>query len=105
MCRECGECVTLPIDDSPVAGACSQGHSITSDTVKADLGILSAESIEPPVCGNCGSLMRIVEWQGNRFWSCANYINDPKCRPGKPMLRFQEVQERIRREESELLRH
>jgi restriction system protein len=80
MCLECGAVTSMPLLDHPVTGTCSNGHSITSGLVKADLRVLS--SCDIPYCERCGAPMTIVALRGRRFWGCSRY---PACKASKSM--------------------
>lgn len=82
MCLECGAVTSMPVLDDPVTGVCSNGHSVSSNIVKANFRIFSSSDI--PYCDRCGALMKLVSGRRGRFWGCPRY---PACGSIKPLTR------------------
>lgn len=80
MCCQCGDTITLPVEILPANALCSNGHTVTSNIVTADLRVLREGEV--PYCPECGAPMRIVEWSRGEFWGCSSY---PKCEYSKPL--------------------
>lgn len=80
LCLDCGGVTAVPVEILPASAQCSNGHTVTSNIVTADLRVL--QEGEVPYCETCGSPMRLVEWRGRKFWGCTSY---PKCRSSKPL--------------------
>ncbi len=77
MCTECGSVLEFPIADTALTGSCPQGHTVTSNITKSDLGVFNFSNSGVPHCEKCGSSMRLVKTYGRSFWGCTKY---PSCR-------------------------
>jgi restriction endonuclease/topoisomerase-like DNA binding C4 zinc finger protein len=77
-CFRCGSIISMPVRDVPTTDECPNGHPVTSDIYKRDLGFFTSI----PDCVKCGSPMKIVRGWQKEFWGCSRY---PKCRSKRPI--------------------
>ena len=97
MCIKCGAILSVPLNDNPTDMTCPDGHRVSNDVVKADLGIVTP--IDAPHCRRCGSVMRICKrpYDGGKFWGCPRF---PQCSDAQRILPHQMAQIRAQENES-----
>jgi ssDNA-binding Zn-finger/Zn-ribbon topoisomerase 1 len=72
VCRQCGEVVHHSLQ-TPRLERCPNGHDV-APTLNAPEVLAATEAA--PTC-ECGAAMRLIHWNGRRFWGCTRY---PSCR-------------------------
>jgi HJR/Mrr/RecB family endonuclease len=75
MCLECGTVEHLPVDESPSASVCVNGHAVTNE-ITTRL-VCSGAFAPSSFCERCGSDLRLVNGRYRKFWVCSKY---PRCR-------------------------
>jgi Restriction endonuclease len=80
MCQNCGDIVEHRLR-TPQVATCRHGHQIEPTL---DLESVLAAAGASPNCELCGSPMRLVNWEGRRFWGCVRY---PSCRSTRNWIR------------------
>jgi len=84
ICLQCGSITSMPVEETRTSGICSNGHTITSNICRGELGLsLAYSSTDVPDCEKCGFPMKKVHGRRGLFWGCSHY---PKCSSTKPII-------------------